>query len=63
MAPEVLAEIVNAMQDVPTAADRVARAAATVIPNGRRVAEAARLRLEFDDSPGDFVALLSEGGR
>jgi hypothetical protein len=63
MRQKILKEIVTYLQYVPTPTERIDRAAAVVEQTNERIASASSSRLEFDDNPGDFLALLLRGGR
>ena len=58
-----LKEIVTSLQHVPTPIGRIDRAAAVVEETNERIISASSSKLEFDDNPGDFLALLLRGGR
>jgi len=63
MNTKTLGDIVNEFQHVPTPPERVHRAASVVEQTNERIVRASNSMLAFDDSPGDFLALLAEGQR
>jgi hypothetical protein len=63
MKRETLTDIVEELQHVPTPYERINRVAATVEQTNERIVNASKVTLAFDDSPGDFLALLEEGER
>ena len=61
--PTTLADIVNEFQHVTTPPERIDRAASMVEQTNEKIVGASNSMLTFDDSPGDFLALLAERRR